>query len=168
MLCLVEESNIPPRYVTDIIYDIVSDGIVTVSLNTPRRKHAISGRTGLELTWAARHFQQDDNALVMILTGVNDPSCEPAKQAFCSGGYFVPGIYDDLPEEILSQIDLTDIAMKSTVLEFFRLDKPVLAAINGLAIGGGLTLPLAVADQIYLSDHAWGRLPFASLGISAE
>ena len=43
-----------------------------------------------------------------------------------------------------------------------------LAAVNGLAIGGGVTLPLAVADQIYLSEHAWARLPFANLGISAE
>ncbi len=54
------------------------------------------------------------------------------------------------------------------MLEFFQCDKPVLAAVNGLAIGGGFTLPLAVADQIYLSEHAWARLPFASLGISAE
>ncbi|MEJ2533350.1 MAG: enoyl-CoA hydratase-related protein [Halioglobus sp.] len=31
-----------------------------------------------------------------------------------------------------------------------------------------MTLPLAVADQIYLSEHAWARFPFAALGISAE
>ena len=80
----------------------------------------------------------------------------------------MPGIYDDLPEEVVAQIDETDIAMKATVLEFFQCDKPVLAALNGLAIGGGFTLPLAVADQLYLSEHAWARLPFAHLGISAE
>jgi enoyl-CoA hydratase/carnithine racemase len=153
---------------TDISYKLDSDGIVTVSMNTPKRKNAISGLTALELRWAAQHFQEDDNALVMIITGAPDPDSDPHRQAFSSGGYFVPGVYDDVPEEIMAQIDQTDIAMKATVLQFFNCDKPVLAAINGLAIGGGITLPLAVADQIYLSEHAWARLPFASLGIAAE
>ena len=157
-----------PSEFTDIHYQLDDDGIVTVSLNTPQRKNAISALTSLELRWAARHFQQDDEALAMILTGAPDSAAGPSRQAFSSGGYFVPGVYDDVPAEIMAQIDLTDIAMKATVLEFFGCDKPVLAAINGLAIGGGITLPLAVADQIYLSEHAWARLPFASLGISAE
>ncbi len=153
---------------SDIRYELDGDGIVTVSLNTPKRKNAMSGLTALELRWAATHFQEDDDALAMILTGAPDPKAGPDRQAFSSGGYFTPDVYDDVPAEIMAQIDQTDIAMKATVLEFFRCDKPVLAAINGLAIGGGLTLPLAVADQIYLSEHAWARLPFASLGISAE
>ncbi len=153
---------------SDISYELDADGIVTVMLNTPQRKNAISGVTALELRWAARHFQEDDKALAMILTGAPDPDSGPERQAFSSGGYFVPGVYDDVPAEIMEQIDPTDIAMKGTVLEYFGCDKPVLAAINGLAIGGGFTLPLAVADQIYLSEHAWARLPFASLGIAAE
>ena len=153
---------------SDIRYERDGDGIVTVSLDTPKRKNAISGLTALELRWAATHFQEDDDALAMILTGATDPSQGPERQAFSSGGYFVPDVYDGLPDHVMEQIDPTDIAMKATVLAFFRCDKPVLAAINGLAIGGGLTLPLAVADQIYVSEHAWARLPFASLGISAE
>jgi enoyl-CoA hydratase/carnithine racemase len=153
---------------SDISYQLDSNGVVTVSLDTPKRKNALSGLTALELRWAAKHFQADDGAHAMILTGSPDPGAEPQRQAFSSGGYFVPGIYDDLPEAVREQIDLTDIAMKATVLAFFNCDKPVLAAVNGLAIGGGITLPLAVADQVYLSEHAWARLPFASLGISAE
>ncbi len=153
---------------SDISYELDGDGIVTVSMNTPERKNAISGLTALELRWAAKHFQEDGNALAMILTGVPDPNNGPDRQAFSSGGYFVPSVYDDVPGEIMAQIDQTDIAMKGTVLEFLGCDKPVLAAVNGLAIGGGFTLPLAVADQIYLSEHAWARLPFVSLGISAE
>ena len=145
---------------SDISYELDADGIVTVSLNTPKRKNALSGLTALELRWAAKHFQDDDNAQAMILTGAPDPDSAPERQAFSSGGYFVPGIYDNLPAHIVEQIDMSDIAMKATVLEFFSCDKPVLAALNGLAIGGGITLPLAVADQIYLSEHAWARLPF--------
>ncbi len=153
---------------TDISYELDTDGIVTVHMDTPQRKNAISGLTALELRYAAQHFQQDDNALAMILTGRPDPDSAPERQAFSSGGYFVPGVYDNVPKDIMAQIDPTDIAMKATVLAFFSCDKPVLAAINGLAIGGGFTLPLAVADQVYLSEYAWARLPFASLGICAE
>ncbi|MEM8561578.1 MAG: enoyl-CoA hydratase-related protein [Pseudomonadota bacterium] len=153
---------------SDIHYELDDEGIVTVHLNTLWRKNAISGLTALELYYAAKHFQSDDAALAMIITGATDPDSGANKQAFSSGGYFVPSVYEGVPEKIMAQIDLTDIAMKRTVLEFFSCDKPVLAAINGLAIGGGLTLPLAVADQIYASEYAWARLPFASLGISAE
>jgi enoyl-CoA hydratase/carnithine racemase len=40
--------------------------------------------------------------------------------------------------------------------------------MNGLAIGGGLTIPLACADLIYASEYAWGRLPLVNLGITPE
>jgi len=165
---LREEDDVQTDEFSDIGYELDGDGIVTVTMNTPERKNAISGLTALELRWAAKHFKEDGRALAMILTGVADPNLGPERQAFSSGGYFVPDIYDHLPAEVMAQIDLTDIAMKATVLEFLGCDKPVLAAINGLAIGGGFTLPLAVADQIFLSEHAWARLPFVSLGISAE
>jgi 2-(1,2-epoxy-1,2-dihydrophenyl)acetyl-CoA isomerase len=48
------------------------------------------------------------------------------------------------------------------------LHKPVIAAINGLAIGGGFTVPLACADLIYASEHAWVKLPFVRIGITPE
>ena len=50
----------------------------------------------------------------------------------------------------------------------WQLDKPVIAAINGLAIGGGFTIPLACADLIYVSEHAWVQLPFINLGLIPE
>lgn len=152
----------------DIRYECDEDGIVTVVLDRPERRNAISALTGLELGIAARRFHEDDTALAMIITGADDPGRSADRQAFSSGGYFLPDAYEGLPTEVLDQIDFTDIAMKATVLAFFACDKPVLAAVNGLAIGGGFTLPLAVADEIHLSEHAWARLPFAELGISAE
>ncbi len=154
---------------SDIHYAKDGDGIVTVTLNTPERKNALSGLTFLELRWALRHFEGDEDAHAMILTGADNPtSDDPERQAFSSGGYFAPDVYNNVPAEIMEQIDSKDIAQKATTLAFFQCEKPVLAAVNGLAIGGAFTLALAAADQIYLSEHAWARLPFASLGISAE
>ena len=153
----------------DINYSKDEVGIVTLTLNTPARKNALSAVTFLEIFYAVEHFQNDDSAHAMILTGAKDPSIDdPTKEAFSSGGYFNPDAFEGLAPEILADIDMADIAQKRTTLKFFACDKPVIAAINGLAIGGAFTLCLAAADQIFMSEHAWIQLPFAKLGITAE
>lgn len=158
-----------PEEFNDIDYDKDDSGIVTVTLNTPKRKNALSAVTFLELFWAVDCFHNDETAHAMILTGAPDPaSDDPTKEAYSSGGYFNPDAFENLAPGVMEQIDLADIAQKRTTMRFLECDKPVFAAINGLAIGGAFTLSLAGADQIYLSEHAWVQLPFAKLGIAAE
>jgi enoyl-CoA hydratase/carnithine racemase len=153
----------------DISYVKDDHGIVTLNFNTPKRKNALSALTFLEIWWATDHFVSDDQAHVMIITGAVDPNLDdPAKEAYSSGGYFSPDAIEGVAEEIVTQIDFSDIAQKKTLLKMFECDKPILAAVNGLAIGGAATLTLAIADQVYFSEHAWLQLPFANLGISAE
>jgi enoyl-CoA hydratase/carnithine racemase len=158
----------------DIRYEKESDtGIVTLTLNTPKRKNALSFYTFLELFWAVESMDRDEEAKVMIITGAKDPdSNDPRNEAFSSGAYLTfesPGEGDPMSrDEIKAQIDTTDRTQKKLTLRMWQLDKPVIAAINGLAIGGGLTFPLACADLIYLSEFAWARLPFVSLGIIPE
>lgn len=154
----------------DIAYDKETDtGIVTVTLNTPRRKNALSLYTFLELWWAADMFQKDGAAHVMIITGARDPNnTDPSKEAFSSGGYFNPDATDGIDPDLLDQLDPTDIAQKRVVEKMWELDKPVIAAINGLAIGGAFTLALSCCDLIYMSEHAWFRLPFVRLGLVPE
>jgi enoyl-CoA hydratase/carnithine racemase len=125
--------------------------------------------TFLELFYAVEEMEKDDTARAMILTGAKDPeSGDPAGEAFCSGGYFNMKLIQEIPDELKAEIDLTDIAQKKLCLKFFALDKPVIAAVNGLAIGAGFTMPLAAADLIYMSEHAWIQLPFVGLGIVPE
>jgi 2-(1,2-epoxy-1,2-dihydrophenyl)acetyl-CoA isomerase len=123
----------------------------------------------LELSWAADAVQNDDTAQAMIITGTKPADSEdPANEAFSSGGYFDLSEYEALDEATKKEIDLTDIAQKKVCLKLWQLYKPVIAAINGLAIGGGITIPLACADLIYVSEHAWARFPFINLGIIPE
>ena len=157
-----------PHEFTDLTYDLDADGIVTLRFARPERKNGLTHLTALELQYAARTFQSDDDAKAMIVTGAPIPNAAPEKQVFCSGAFFAPGAYEGVSDEIMAQLDHNDIALKGVVMAFLDVDKPVLAAINGAAIGGGLTFPLAAADQIYLSEHAWARLPFANLGICSE
>ncbi|MFK8050166.1 MAG: enoyl-CoA hydratase/isomerase family protein [Halioglobus sp.] len=153
----------------DISYEKDADGIVTLTLNTPRRKNALSLYTFFEIHTAVDLFEADDSAHVMILTGAKDPdSNDPSKEAYSSGGYFNPDAFEGIPDEIMQQLDRSDIAQKRTTLRLYQCNKPILAAVNGLAIGGAFTLTLVCADQVYLSEHAWIQLPFAKLGISPE
>ena len=129
----------------------------------------MSGVTNLELWWAADIFKKDESAHAMIITGAKDPdNPDPAKEAFSSGGYFHPNAKNDISEDLLDQMDPTDIAAKKLVEKLWYIDKPVIAAINGLAIGMGFTLPLSCADLIYMSEHAYIRLPFVRLNILPE
>jgi len=139
-----------PNEFKNIIYDKDDQtGIVLVSINRPEIKNALSILVLIELHRAAEN---------------NDPTTE----AFSSGGYFNPAELESLDEETRAAIDLTDIAQKKLCLKLWRINKPIIAAINGLAIGGGFTVPLACADLIYVSEHAWVKLPFISLGIIPE
>jgi len=154
----------------DIVYDKDDEtGIVTVTLNTPKRKNALSPYSFFELFWAVDALENDDTAHLMLITGAKDPdSDDPSKEAFSSGGYFNPAAMQGVPEEIMKQIDLSDIAQKKITMKMFNCDKPIVAAVNGLAIGGAFTMILSGADLIYMSEYAWLRMPFNSLGIIAE
>ncbi len=144
-------------------------GLVMLTLNQPKRKNAMSSYTFWEMWHAVDIMEKDDSARAMIITGAKDPDIpDPDKEAFSSGGYFNPSALQGIDPEIMKEIDLSDIAQKKLTLKFFNFDKPVIAAINGLAIGAGFTLPLSCADLIYASEHAWFQLPFVRLGIVPE
>ncbi len=158
------------REFKNLIYDKDEDsGIVTVSINRPEIKNALTVTVLLELNRAADTVQNDPSARAMIITGAKPPdSDDPKNEAFSSGAYLDLSEYEALDEDTKKEIDLTDIAQKKLCLKLWQLYKPVIAAINGLAIGGGITIPLACADLIYVSEHAWARFPFINLGIVPE
>jgi 2-(1,2-epoxy-1,2-dihydrophenyl)acetyl-CoA isomerase len=158
------------REFKNVIYDKdENSGIVTVSINRPEIKNALTITVLLELGWAVDAVQNDESAKAMIITGVKPAdSDDSAAEAFCSGGYFDLSEYEALDEATKKEIDLSEIAQKKVCLKLWQLYKPVIAAINGLAIGGGITIPLACADLIYVSEHAWARFPFVNLGIVPE
>ncbi|MCG6910873.1 MAG: enoyl-CoA hydratase/isomerase family protein [Deltaproteobacteria bacterium] len=144
-------------------------GIAQITLNRPEIKNALTIVLTLELGDAVEQAALDDGVKGLIITGAKDPnSDDPTREAFSSGGYFDFSEVEALDEETKRRIDFQDIALKKLCLRMWRLDKPVIVAMNGLAIGGGFTIPLACADLIYASEYAWARLPFVRLGIAPE
>ena len=81
-------------------------------------------------------------------------------RAFSSGGYFNFKEMASIPSEIMEEINLQDIAQKKLTLKFWDFSKPVIAVINGLAIGAGITMPLIGADLLYMTDAPDAYLGF--------
>jgi len=147
---------------TDIIYEKEENGICTITINRPERRNALTHVTFLEIQTVLADMEADKNARVLIITGSEEG------KAFSSGGYFNMKFVTSIPEEIKKELDLADIAQKRLCMKFWDFSKPVIAAINGLAIGAGITMPLSCADLIYMSEDAWFGMYFIKRGIVPE
>lgn len=138
----------------DIIYEKEASGLRILTINRPKRRNAMDFRTFLEIETVLEDMEKDKTAQVLIMTGSKEG------RAFSSGGYFnFKEMANRLPE-IQEQIDLQDIAQKRLCMKLWDFSKPVIAAINGLAIGAGITMPLAGADLIYMADDPDAYLGF--------
>lgn len=142
-----------------ILYEKEDNGLLTITLNWPERKNALSPLGLLELWHAVDHAEKDDDVKVMILTG-----CEEGG-AFSSGGYFSEVMMESVPAELKEEINLQDMASKRLCLKFWDFSKPVLSAINGLAVGGGFTLPVICSDLVYMAEDAWWALYFVKRAV---
>lgn len=145
---------------TDILYEKEDNGICTLTFNRPERKNSLSKITFLEIETVLADMESDKNAKVLILTG-----CEEAK-AFSAGGYF--GDFPSISPEIKSEMDFTDVTEKRLCVKLWDFSKPILAAINGLAVGAGISIPLLGADLIYMSEDAWLAFVFIKRAILPE
>ena len=133
----------------DIKYEKEENGICTITINRPERRNALSFLSFLELQAALDYAEQDENIGVVLLTGNQDGN------AFSSGAYMSPKMLADLTPEIRKLIDPTDRSQRNMALKIFDFPKPIVAAVNGLAIGGGITMLLLGADLIFASDNAY-------------
>ncbi len=129
----------------------IRGNVIEVVLDRPKA-NAIDRATGLELYEAFARLRDDPDLHAGILTG--------AGERFFSAGW-------DLKAAAAGDEDTsTDFGPGgfAGLTELFDLDKPVIAAVNGLAVGGGFELVLA-CDLIVAADHAELFLPELSLGI---
>ncbi|MHA1727616.1 MAG: enoyl-CoA hydratase/isomerase family protein [Promethearchaeota archaeon] len=147
---------------TDIKYVKEENGICTATLSRPEKRNAVNGITWLELQTILKDMEQDKNARVLILTG------DPEGRAFTSGGYFDPKAMVNVKPEIRAELDPNDVAGINVAKKLFNFSKPVIAAINGLAIGGGITMPLIGADLIYMAESAWLGFYFVKRALLQE
>jgi enoyl-CoA hydratase/carnithine racemase len=136
-----------------------SEGVLTITLNRPERLNAWTGRMGEELRAAFDLADDDDEVRAIIVTG--------AGRAFCAGADLESGgdTFD------YSKRDTAGMAGRDGGGEFtlriFDSKKPVIAAINGAAVGVGATMTLAMDVRMAADDARMGFV-FARRGIIPE
>jgi enoyl-CoA hydratase/carnithine racemase len=122
----------------------VSDGVAVVRLNRPDHLNTFSGKMGEELGHAYRRCDRDDTVRVVVLTG--------AGQAFCAGADLSGG------EATFGSRDRKGFSAAAVDPPAWAVRKPVIAAINGHAVGIGLTLTLQCDLRIVADEGRYGVL----------
>src|SRR4029079_14384855 len=117
----------------------VSDGVATVTLNRPDTLNALNAGLGTELLAAFKGFARDDAVRAVILTGEG--------RGFGSGADLRGGSEERDFRRVLER------EYNPLVRAMRDLPKPVIAAVNGVAAGAGVSLALA-CDLVYASEEA--------------
>jgi len=120
-------------------YD-VEDGVLTLTLDRSAAHNAVNAQMSRELPLAWQRFAEDDSALVAIVTGAGE-------KAFCVGADLA-----DLPQTDGEQGAGTLQSIRWSPLQN-QVWKPVICAVNGMAVGGGLHF-VADSDIVIAAEHA--------------
>lgn len=135
------------------ILEEIDDNILTITIHRPKKLNALNRETIQELHEAFRAAKNDEDVKVVILTGSGE-------KAFVAGAD-ISEFSDFSPKEGKKLAADGQEKLFNYVANF---PKPVIAAINGFALGGGLELALAAHFRI-ASENAKMGLPEVSLGV---
>jgi enoyl-CoA hydratase/carnithine racemase len=128
------------------------DGVLTVTLNRPQRKNAIDGSTWEELRRTFDDASRDDRIRALVLTGAGGDFCAGADVSDIGG--------DEHPMTMMRRIN-------AAILALHDLPIPTVAAVSGVAVGGGWNLALG-CDLVVAAHSARFSQIFAQRGLSVD
>ena len=142
-----------------ILYE-VEDSILTITLNRPEALNAFNNEMLFELIDACDHADADDDVKAIIITG--------AGRGFCAGADLSGGgnafDYDSREDK---ESGLSRDGGGRLTLRLYELNKPIIAAINGPAVGVGVTMTLPMDIRLASTSAKFGFV-FARRGIVPE
>lgn len=138
-------------------FDRRPDGVAVLTLSDPATLNALTFESYRALGELARSLATDEEVRALVITG--------AGRAFCSGGH-VHQIIGRLVDQGLDQLRAFTELTAEAVRALRALRKPVVAAINGVAVGGGAALALAADVRIAAPEARMGFV-FPRVGLSA-
>ncbi|MBV1876749.1 MAG: enoyl-CoA hydratase/isomerase family protein [Pseudomonadales bacterium] len=138
-----------------LLFDHNENGVLVVTINRPDVMNATNARLHYELTQVWDTIDRDDRTNVVVVTG--------AGRAFSAGGdlEWVATMVGNPEGVAIAQREAGDI-----VYNLLKLDKPVISAINGVAVGAGLAIAL-MADISVMSETAKITDGHVKLGVGA-
>src|SRR5690606_4355813 len=135
-----------------LLYDLDADGVATITLNRPDALNALNQRMVAELGTAFRQAHRDDAVRGVILTGAGE-------KAFAAGA--------DIAEFAgMEALDGHRFALRGQAVftQIEAMPKPVVAAVNGFALGGGCELAMACHLRVASETAQFGQ-PEVALGL---
>jgi enoyl-CoA hydratase/carnithine racemase len=143
-----------------IRYDL-ADRVLTITLHRPERLNAFTAQMGAELLDALARADADDGIRAVIVTG--------AGRAFCAGADLGSGgsTFDNASQGRDDTLETHRDGGGLVSLRIFELKKPIIAAINGPAVGVGITMTLPMDIRIASTAARMGFV-FARRGIVPE
>lgn len=130
----------------------INENIALLTINSPQTMNALNSKVLTELEAALYGLNLDDSVKVVLLTGAGD-------KAFVAGADIV-----EMSKMTPTEGHLLALKGQSVMSLVEKMRKPVIAVVNGYALGGGLELALA-CDFIYASSKARFGFPEVTLGI---
>lgn len=120
----------------DIRYE-TAGGVATLTIDRPANGNKFTRQTALEMADALRRFRDDPEARVGVITGAGD-------KFFCIGGEHDP-VTGYEPHHVMPIVDVYEL--------IDAIPKPIIAAVNGFAVGGGHVLHV-MCDLTIAAEHA--------------
>ncbi len=130
----------------------ITDFIGWLTINRPGSLNALNSETVKALDSALHELEQDERVKVVVITGAGE-------KAFAAGGDI-----KEMSDMDPLQAESYSLRGQQMIAFIEKMRKPVIAAVNGYALGGGLELALA-CDFIYASQDAKLGLPEVTLGV---
>ncbi|MFJ1258741.1 enoyl-CoA hydratase/isomerase family protein [Cupriavidus sp. CuC1] len=128
-----------------VLFDL-SDGVATITLNRPEAMNSLDPDSLVELNEAFQRAERDSNVRAVILTGAGN-------RAFCTGS--------DLKKTMPPKESFAELTFGRCQPDYpfsgLDIDKPVICAVNGYALAGGMELALASDIRIAASNAQFGQ-----------
>ena len=127
-------------------FDTMGDGIARITIDRPQRLGAYTPRMCSDILDGLRTVRLDDAIRVLVLTGTG--------RGFCTGGDVSPdaGFAEALDHQIGRARELREDS-HAVITALHKMDKPVICAVNGMTVGGGLHF-VADCDIVIASETA--------------
>jgi enoyl-CoA hydratase/carnithine racemase len=152
-----------------LIYEVDNNHIAVITINRPNAMNALTHQTHLELERAFAEADEDDNVRVVVITGTGRAFCagDDVKSIFLGSGpeADTPAGLDPQSQYMKSQLGyLQGESLEGGGARLLSMNKPVIAAVNGAAVGYGCDLTLMCDMRIASEKARFGEV-FLRMGL---